>query len=259
MDKWIFFSTALLLNITWTDSREKGSKSELHYQKTWNPVSMGRMVEYPFWNSEKHDLIMKVSNISLFFNNGSEAGCPQTSFEPTVVPTADSPGNRNQTIGPRAAGVTHHKMEQMQKRAWRLASAARFFTHATATEGQKNHTHAHQQHKMHSTYLANYTRSVYATACLTYLLTPQTVVIFVAPSAQAHFVIRPICVLLLWVWVRAVGHPSSPLHSGSVLRLTPPPPSLQYLHTGGPSAAAADNGSRTQSKTADSEKALLVL
>lgn len=59
--------------------------------------------------------------------------------------------------------------------------------------------------------------AVYATACLTFLLTPQTAVICVAPSAQIHFVIRPICVLLYRsvVCVSASAGGRSPFQSTS--------------------------------------------
>lgn len=108
--------------------------------------------------------------------------------------------------------------------------------------------------------------SVYATACLTFLLTPQKAVICVAPSAQTHFVIRPICVLLyrsvVCVSVSAGGR--SPFQSTSQW-LYPPCPTLPHqpyntrthFKHGAPVTMAPEH--KPRSKTADTEKALLVL
>lgn len=111
---------------------------------------------------------------------------------------------------------------------------------------------------------------VCATACLTFLLVPQTAVICVAPSAQAHFVIRPICVLLHCsvLCVSVCASARSPFQSTSQqlcpLPMTPPPPSLQYARTckrGGPQPRPLTMAPEHKpwSKTADTEKALLVL
>lgn len=108
--------------------------------------------------------------------------------------------------------------------------------------------------------------AVYATACLTFLLTPQTAVICVAPSAQTHFVIRPICVLryrsVVCVTVSVGGR--SPFQSTSQW-LYPPCPTLPHhpynprthFKHGAPVTMAPEH--KPRSKTADTEKALLVL
>lgn len=68
--------------------------------------------------------------------------------------------------------------------------------------------------------------SVYATVCLTFLLMPQTAVVCVAPSAQTHFVISPIYVLLYWSVCACVC--SIPIQSHSS-RPTPHPYNARAL------------------------------